>query len=37
MGDKMFFTIMYQNEAATEVLISNDKKKIEIRKLIPDS
>ena len=37
MEDKIIFTIMYQNEAAAEVLISNDKKKVEIRKLIPDS
>ena len=37
MEDNIIFTIMYQNEAAAEVLISNDKKKVEIRKLIPDS
>lgn len=24
--DKLFFTIMHQNEAAAEVLVSNDKK-----------
>lgn len=27
MEDKIFFTIMHQNEAAAEVLVSNDKKK----------
>lgn len=33
----MFFTIMYRNEAAAEVLISDDKKEVTIKKLIPDS
>lgn len=33
----MFFTIMHCNEAATEVFISDDKKEVVIRKLIPDS
>ena len=37
MEDKMFFTIMHKNEVAAEVLISDDKKKVEVRKLIPDS
>lgn len=33
----MFFTIMYRNEAVAEVLISDDKKRVEIKKLISDS
>lgn len=33
----MFFTVMYKDEAAAEVAVSDDKKNVHIKKIIPDS
>lgn len=33
----MFFTVMYKDEPVTEVYLSDDKKTVRIKKLIPDS
>jgi len=33
----MFFTVMHQDEPVAEVFVSDDKKTVHIKKLIPDS